>query len=105
MYPNMRWWHCNKHNVDFPSTTSCPFCDKELEEKNERERKALEENDKIRAKIPREISIEGVKGRQLRVSQYYSTEGFVTDVIYRFKTEELRKIDLKRKRRNGIQEN
>ena len=60
--------------------------------------KALEENARIRAKIPKEIFIGKVRGRQFRLGQHFTTsEGFVTDVTYRFKTEDL--MDEKHKKK------
>jgi len=52
-------------------------------------KKALEKNKALRESIPREITILEKKGRLFRISQYYAPEGFVTDITYRFSTEEL----------------
>ena len=89
--PEVKWLHCDKHDTDYPRNYSCPECDLEREKKRKAGiKRAQEENRKIRARIPKEITIPfGAKGKKFRLIQYYSQEGFVTDVTYRFKTDDL----------------
>lgn len=48
-------------------------------------------NEELRKKIPKEITINGVKGKLHRARTYYEEGGFATYLDYRFKTVELNK--------------